>query len=366
MLQVSEVTMGARGFKSELGLGAFFSSALDSLGGFFCSGFPDADLVFAEAVADDVRAYAPVVMFEGGGEDGVVHVVVVGEGCCEPDRDLPEGKVGVLIVGGGKQEELVDRESLSFRPLGVWVSSLYEANVCGLNVIALSIWDVEPLSLPFVLLEACWADCGVLGEVTAAAASVAASSGGLVLFVSLQLFDFIFSLIGPILAVLGVVLGIVSAVQSLVQLLFEGTDGGGQVFGIVEEDGAVAGSCGFQNHCCRARGERGELCGDEFWDVVVISLVGKGDFNCLFEVGGGLSKGVGGIAEGLVDGGLGGCGDGSHIFNADESVGHFDERLVEEVEEEVVVVVAVKEGCHSVVRMLVLLCVLGLIRGCFL
>jgi hypothetical protein len=106
--------MGVCSFEAEPGLSALFSSALDSLGSFLCSGFPDADLVFAEAVADDVRAYAPVVVFEGGSEDGVVHVVVAGEGGGEPDRYLAEREVCVFIIGRGEVHELVDREPLSF------------------------------------------------------------------------------------------------------------------------------------------------------------------------------------------------------------------------------------------------------------
>jgi hypothetical protein len=154
--------MGACSFESEPGLGALFSSALDLLGGFLCLGFPDADLVFAQAVADDVRAYAPVVVFEGGGEDSIVHVVVAGEGGGEPDRYLAKTEVCVFVIGRGEEHELVDREPLSFCPFGVGVSSLYKVNVWGLNLIALVVGNVEPLCLSFVLLVALWADGGVL------------------------------------------------------------------------------------------------------------------------------------------------------------------------------------------------------------
>jgi hypothetical protein len=118
-LEVGEVTMGACRLKSEPGLGAFFSGSFHPLGGFFGSGFPDTDLVLGVAVADDVSAYAPVVVLEGSLEDGVVHIVVAGEGSGEPDGHLGKGEVGVFVVGSGRQDKLVDREPLSLGPFGM-------------------------------------------------------------------------------------------------------------------------------------------------------------------------------------------------------------------------------------------------------
>jgi hypothetical protein len=118
-LEVGEVTMGACRLESEPGLGAFFSGPLHSLSGFFSPGFPDADLVFGVSVPDDVGTNAPVVMLKGGLEDGVIHIVVAGEGGGEPDGHLGKGKVGVFIVGVGRQGELINRESFSLCPLGV-------------------------------------------------------------------------------------------------------------------------------------------------------------------------------------------------------------------------------------------------------
>jgi hypothetical protein len=62
------------------------------------------------------------------------------------------------------------------------------------------------------------------------------------------------------------------------------------------------------------------------------------------------------------------AGDGGDVFDADESVGHCDFWLVEEVVEEASLFAgdATRWGCHSVVRMLVLLSVLAFINGCFL
>jgi hypothetical protein len=118
-LEVGEVTMGACRFESESGLGTFFSGPFHSLSGFLGPGFPDADLVFGVAVADDVGAYPPVIVLEGGLEDGIVHVVMAGEGGGEPDGHLGEGKVGVFVVGSGCQDKLVDREPSSLGPFGV-------------------------------------------------------------------------------------------------------------------------------------------------------------------------------------------------------------------------------------------------------
>jgi hypothetical protein len=116
---MGEVAMSVCRFESEPGLGTFFSGPFHSLGGFFSSGFPDADLVLGVSVADDVGAYSPVIVLEGGLEDGVVHIVVAGEGGGEPDGHLGKGEVGVLIVGSGRQDELVDRESFPLGPFGV-------------------------------------------------------------------------------------------------------------------------------------------------------------------------------------------------------------------------------------------------------
>jgi hypothetical protein len=118
-LEMGEVAMGACHFESEPGLGAFFSGPLHSLGGLFSSGFPDADLVFGVTVADDVGTYAPVVVLESSLEDGVVHIVVAGEGGGEPDRHLGEGEIGVFVVRPGRQDELIDRESFPLGPFGM-------------------------------------------------------------------------------------------------------------------------------------------------------------------------------------------------------------------------------------------------------
>jgi hypothetical protein len=102
-VQVGEVSVGACGLQTVARLRAFFAGALDSLRRFFDPGLPDSDLVFAVTVADDVRADAPIVVLEGCEQDGVIHVVVAGEGGGEPDRHLFEGEVRVGVVGGGEE-----------------------------------------------------------------------------------------------------------------------------------------------------------------------------------------------------------------------------------------------------------------------
>jgi hypothetical protein len=116
---MGEVAMGACRLESIPGLGAFFSGPLHSLSGLFGPGFPDADLVFGVAVADDVGTYTPIIVLEGGLEDSVVHIVVAGEGGGEPDGHLGKGEIGVFVVGSGRQDELVDRESSPLGPFGM-------------------------------------------------------------------------------------------------------------------------------------------------------------------------------------------------------------------------------------------------------
>jgi hypothetical protein len=66
MVKVVEVSVGAGSFEAEAGLLLLFSSSLHSLDGLFCLGLPDADLVFAGAVADEVGTDSPFVMLECG------------------------------------------------------------------------------------------------------------------------------------------------------------------------------------------------------------------------------------------------------------------------------------------------------------
>jgi hypothetical protein len=107
-VQMREVTVGARGLKAVSGRGAFFAGTLHSLGGFLDSGFPNPDLLLTIAIPDDVRADSPIVVFEGGDEDCVVHVVVAGEGGGEPDWHLFEGEIGFGIISGGEEVSAVD------------------------------------------------------------------------------------------------------------------------------------------------------------------------------------------------------------------------------------------------------------------
>jgi hypothetical protein len=101
----------------------------------------------------------------------------------------------------------------------------------------------------------------------AAAATAAAASRGLVLFVFLEFFDSIFGLVGPSF-------GVVCPHEVGAEALVEEAEGGGEVFGIVQEDLAVAWSGGLEHHCCGARGEGvGERGLDEFGDVVAVGVL---------------------------------------------------------------------------------------------
>jgi hypothetical protein len=230
---------------------------------------------------------------------------------------------------------------------------LYKTDVLGLNAFPIIIGDVETLGLSFVLLESLRTDGSLLLAVAAVVASAAAASRGFVLFIFLQLLQPVLDLVGPVLRVLCVISSAASALISLAGVLegfvkagFEEAEGGGQVFGIVEEDIAVSWSCGFKDHRGSARRERnGEWCWDQLRDVFVVVPVGERDVVCF----------VGGIvpvevleADSLVLGDLivglmGGCCDGGEVFDTNETVGHCEIGLVEEVEEEVVVVVGVVE-----------------------
>jgi hypothetical protein len=64
-VQVCEVAVGARGLEAIAGLGALFPGMLHSLGGLLDSHLPDTNLVFAVAVADNVRTDPPIVVLEG-------------------------------------------------------------------------------------------------------------------------------------------------------------------------------------------------------------------------------------------------------------------------------------------------------------
>jgi hypothetical protein len=198
------------------------------------------------------------------------------------------------------------------------------------------------------------ADGSLFFTVATVVALAAAASRGFILLVFLQFFQPVFNLIGPVLCILCVVSSAASALISLAGILegfveagFEETESGGQVFGIVEKDIAVSWSCSFEDHRGSARRERdGEGCRDQFRDVLVVFPVSEGN------VGGF----VGGVVPvevleadslvlvDLIVGLMGGCCDGSEVFDANESVGHCEIGLIEEVEEEVVVVISVVEG----------------------
>jgi hypothetical protein len=212
------------------------------------------------------------------------------------------------------------------------------------------------------------ADGGVFSAVAAAVASAAATSRGFVLLVFLQLLQSFFDLAGPILGVVCVVSSVVSALislagvfEGLIEAGFEEAEGSGQVFGIVKEDIAVSWSGSFKDHRGSARRERnGEWSLDQLGDVLVVFPVGKrnvggdnlGEFVAVgvaildgaFELGGQVIKVGGCVEEGLVDVFLRRVGDGGEVLDADETVGHCEVGLAEEVEEEVVVVVGVAEG----------------------
>jgi hypothetical protein len=208
--------------------------------------------------------------------------------------------------------------------------------------------------LPFVLLESLGADGSLFLAVAAVVASAATASRGLILLVLFQLFQPVFDLVGPVLRILCVVSSAASALISLAGVLegfveagFEETEGCGQVFGVVEKDITVSWSCGFKDHRGGARREcDGEGCWNQFRDVFVVFPVSKGDVGFLT---GGVSS-VEVLEAGslvlvdLVVGVLGGCGDGGEVFDTNETIGHCEVGLIEEVEEEVVVVVSVVEG----------------------
>jgi hypothetical protein len=83
---------------------------------------------------------------------------------------------------------------------------------------------------------------------------------GLVLFVSFQLFESVFCMLG--------------ALVGFVKSVFKEVDGGGEVFGIVDEHFTVGWSCSFQNHCCCAGRESvSGGWGDQLWDLIVIVLI---------------------------------------------------------------------------------------------
>jgi hypothetical protein len=196
----------------------------------------------------------------------------------------------------------------------------------------------------------------------------ATTSRGFVLFVFLQLLQPVLDLVSPVLGILRVVSCAVSALisatgifQGVIKAGFEEAEGGGQVFGIVEEDIAVSWSSGFKDHRGSARRERnGEWALDQLRYVFVVFPVGERDvggddlrefvglnaavFGCAFELGRQVVKAGGCSEEGLVDALLRHVGDGGEVFDVDEAVGHCKVRLAEEVKEEVVVVVGVAEG----------------------
>ena len=158
---MGEVFVGPCRFESVAGLPSFFPGSVHSLGGFVDAGLPDADLVLADSVADDVRADAPVVVLEGGLEDGVVHVVVAGEGRREPHGHGGDGGLRVFAVSGGEQGVAVDGESLSFGPFCLGLCPLYEPNEPWFDSVSLVVGDLEARGLALVLVEAWGADGGV-------------------------------------------------------------------------------------------------------------------------------------------------------------------------------------------------------------
>jgi hypothetical protein len=308
-------------------------------------------------------------VLEGGQEDRVVHVIVAGEGGGEPDGHLFEGLVRFGVVGGGEYISAIDGEPSSLGPLGMrGPNPLHEPDKFRFDLCPVVVGDVEAGGLSMILLESFGADqdSGVVAVVAAAvAATAAAASWGLVLLVLLELFDSILGLEGP-------AFGIVCPKEVGSEALMKEAEGGGEVLGIVQEDLAVPWSGGLEHHCCSARGEGvGEWGLDEFGDVVAVGVFvndaglfvdsgfswgnitsvrhavslfvivdgdvgfGGGEHN-LFHHHGGVGNGGGGVEGGeeSIFRSHHSAGDGSDVFNADESVGHCDFWLVEEVVEE--------------------------------
>jgi hypothetical protein len=280
---------------------------------------------------------------------------------------------------------------------------LYEPNEFRLDLGPVVVGDVEPGGLSAILLEPFWADQdGSVVAVDAAgavAAAATAPAGWLVLFVGLKFFDMALGREGP-------GLGLVCSGEVCTESLVEEAEGGGEVFGVVQEDLTIPWSGGLEHHCCSAGGECvGERGLDEFGDVVAVSILvddaglfidssfsrgnvtsvlhavslfivvdgdvgfwgGEHDLFChrsgVGDGGGGVEGGVESVFRSHRS-----TGNGGDVFDADKSVGHCNLGLVEEVVEETSLFAgdATGWGCHSVVRMVVLLSALVLIRGCFL
>jgi hypothetical protein len=341
---------------------------------------PNPKVAASFTIADDIHADPPIVVLKGGHEDGVVHVIVAGEGGSEPDGHLLQWYICVGVVGGGEEVSAVDGESLSLSPLNVGVPcTLYEPDILGFNLSPIVVGDVEPcrLSSVFLKIQRTHSNGGV---VTAAAVAMAASTApwGFIFFVTLELLEAIFCLSGSFL-------GVVCPAECVMKASMEELEGGGEIFGVVQEYLAIAGASGFEDHSGRTGREGVAEWGlDQLGDVIAV---------CVFINGPGLlvnsSFPQGNVTNILyvvslliiVDGdvGVGGfkgsvfcshhsAGDGSDIFNVDESVGHCNLWLVEEVGKEAGVFMskAARWGCHSVVWMLILLSVLAFINGCFL
>jgi hypothetical protein len=147
-LEIPEVAMGPRGLQAEPRLYPFLARPFDALRGLFDSGLPDADLVFGLPIADEIGADSPVVVFQGRPEDDVVHAAVTGEGGGEPDGELGQGEVGLLVVGWGVEVVEEDGESLSPSSFCMGVSSLDEPYELGLLLVPVVVGDVEPVAWP--------------------------------------------------------------------------------------------------------------------------------------------------------------------------------------------------------------------------
>jgi hypothetical protein len=160
-------------------------------------------------------------------------VVVTGEGGGEPDGHLFEWHICIGVVGGGEEVSAVHGEPPSlcaFHMRGP--GPMNEPDVCRLDLLSLFVGDVEPQGLPAVVFEPFRTDCdggvdAVAVVVAAVAATMSATSRGFILFVAFNLFKAVFCLNGALL-------GVVGFVHRIAEASIEDSEGGGEVFGVVQ------------------------------------------------------------------------------------------------------------------------------------
>ncbi len=211
--EVLEVLVGPCSLQPMMHQCAVLPGPLDLLAGLLQPGLPDADLVLTLFIADNVHAYAPIVVLEGSLEYDIVYAVVSGENQREPEGEGVVGKVRGVIVSGGHEGHGVYRAALAHCPFGMGVRTLDKAEVLGLQDFPVGAWDVESLDLPPVGFKAGGAYVPIFGEgtppvaVVAAAAAgapgVAKGSWGHVLLVPLNCFELVLTLLHPNFAVVG-------------------------------------------------------------------------------------------------------------------------------------------------------------------